>query len=392
MMNGAQKELGVPALRFPDFKDDAEGRKLTDLCHRIGDGIHSTPIYSENGDYHFINGNNLNDGTIKIEPTTKMVDLEEAKKHYRKLSDDTILLSINGTIGNMAFYRHEKVILGKSACYINVDDSAASKRYIYSFLGTERVRYYFESELTGSTIKNLSLSAIRNLHLFLPSLPEQKKIAEFLTAVDERIQQLNQKKALLEAYKKGVMQQLFSQELRFKDDEGNEFPDWEEKRLGEVCKIKTGKKDVNEGNPNGQYPFFTCARQHTFSDNYSFDTTAILIAGNGEVGHCQLYKGKFEAYQRTYVLSEFTRSVEYIFPYLNFFFRRTVDQQKQMGAMPYIKLGMLTDFLIPIPSDPVEQTKIAVLVAAIDRKIESVGNQITETQSFKKGLLQQMFV
>ncbi|MEM9026089.1 MAG: restriction endonuclease subunit S, partial [Verrucomicrobiota bacterium] len=208
----------MPPLRFPEFNDKGEDRRLTDLCHRIGDGIHSTPIYSEKGTCHFINGNNLNGGTIKIEPTTKRVDLEEAKKHQRPLSDDTILLSINGTIGNIAFYRQEQVILGKSACYINVDDSAASKHYIYSLLGSERVRYYFESELTGSTIRNLSLAAIRNLHLVLPSLPEQRKIADFLTAVDKRISQLSEKKALLETYKKGAIQQLFTQAIRFKDD------------------------------------------------------------------------------------------------------------------------------------------------------------------------------
>lgn len=80
---------------------------------------------------------------------------------------------------------------------------------------------------------------------------------------------------------------------------------WQTKRLGDLCDIKTGKKDVNEGNPDGKYPFFTCAREHTYSDEYSFDTEALLVAGNGDVGHVSYYKGKFEAYQRTYVLSGF---------------------------------------------------------------------------------------
>ena len=80
---------------------------------------------------------------------------------------------------------------------------------------------------------------------------------------------------------------------------------WRTRNLGELCRIRTGKKDVNQGNPAGKFPFFTCAAEHTFSDSYSFDTEALLIAGNGDVGNVSYYKGKFEAYQRTYVLSDF---------------------------------------------------------------------------------------
>ncbi|MBK9306481.1 MAG: restriction endonuclease subunit S [Nitrospira sp.] len=81
--------------------------------------------------------------------------------------------------------------------------------------------------------------------------------------------------------------------------------DWQTRHLGELCRIRTGKKDVNQGNPDGEFPFFTCAAKHTFSDSFSFDTEALLIAGNGDVGNVSYYKGKFEAYQRTYVLSDF---------------------------------------------------------------------------------------
>ena len=76
--------------------------------------------------------------------------------------------------------------------------------------------------------------------------------------------------------------------------------DWQTRNLGDLCRIRTGKKDVNEGNPDGKFPFFTCAAEHTFSDNYSFDTEALLIAGNGDVGKVSYYNGKFEAYQRIY--------------------------------------------------------------------------------------------
>ena len=103
---------------------------------------------------------------------------------------------------------------------------------------------------------------------------------------------------------------------------------WGQKTLGELCSIKTGKRDVNEGNPEGEYPFFTCAREHTFSDTYSFDTTALLIAGNGDVGHVQRYVGKFEVYQRTYVLFDFEGVLlDYLFHVLDGTLRAAMSDQ-----------------------------------------------------------------
>ena len=125
---------------------------------------------------------------------------------------------------------------------------------------------------------------------------------------------------------------------------------WVTKNLGDLCRIRTGKKDVNEGNPDGEFPFFTCAAEHTFSDNYSFDTEALLIAGNGDLGKVSYYKGKFEAYQRTYVLSDFTEvSPRFLYLILDGKLKDTVSKQKLGNTMPYIKVGMLTDFQLPVP-------------------------------------------
>jgi len=125
---------------------------------------------------------------------------------------------------------------------------------------------------------------------------------------------------------------------------------WPMVKLTEICDIKTGKKDVNQGNPNGKYPFFTCAKEHTFSDEFSFDTEAILVAGNGDVGAVNYFKGKFEAYQRTYVLMNFKNiNIRYLFFVLNNSLKETVSKQKLGNTMPYIKLGMLQDLEIPLP-------------------------------------------
>src|SRR5690554_6039328 len=108
-----QTEIGV-------IPEDWEVQYLSDLTNRIGDGIHSTPLYSDNDDFYFINGNNLGNGRINIDSVTKTVSYDQYKLHKRDLSNNTILLSINGTIGNIAFFRNEPIILGKSACYINL--------------------------------------------------------------------------------------------------------------------------------------------------------------------------------------------------------------------------------------------------------------------------------
>lgn len=147
---------------------------------------------------------------------------------------------------------------------------------------------------------------------------------------------------------------------RYRENAPARFSDYAFRKLGELCKIRTGKKDVNSGNENGKYPFFTCARQHTYSDEYSFDAEAILIAGNGDVGSVLYYSGKFEAYQRTYVLSDWN-GVEgrYLYFLLSDRLKETVAKLKLGNTMPYIKLGMLTHFEIPLPPLDVQKEIVA---------------------------------
>ena len=130
-------------------------------------------------------------------------------------------------------------------------------------------------------------------------------------------------------------------------------------KLENLCEIKTGKKYVNQGNPEGKYPFFTCALEHTYSDTYSYDTEALMIAGNGAVGNVTYYSGKFEAYQRTYILSDFNKKINV--KYLNHFLQgmlKDILKKKVLGStMPYIKVSFLKNIDIPVPSLQ-EQEKI----------------------------------
>ena len=149
--------------------------RLCDLISILGDGIHGTPVFDENGIYYFINGNNLAKGTIEVKPNTKKVCTAEYEKYKKPLDKNTILISINGTIGNYAFYNSEPVILGKSACYFSVLGNVC-KEYICKLLNTKHFSDYAIKEATQTTIKNVSLKAMRMLPLPIPPYEEQKRI------------------------------------------------------------------------------------------------------------------------------------------------------------------------------------------------------------------------
>jgi type I restriction enzyme S subunit len=125
------------------------------ITTHVGDGLHGTPFYSSNGEYFFINGNNLQDGRIVVTGETKAVGRSEFVKHRKPLSDRSILMSINGTIGKLAFFDGETIVLGKSAAYLNVKPEI-SKLFVYHSLQTEIVKRQFLDGLTGSTIGNLA--------------------------------------------------------------------------------------------------------------------------------------------------------------------------------------------------------------------------------------------
>jgi type I restriction enzyme S subunit len=174
-----------------------EWSRLSSIVSLLGDGIHGTPEYSEDGSVYFINGNNLSDGQILIKTDTKRVSKEEAIKHSRLLNESTVLVSINGTIGNIAFYSGESVILGKSACYFNLLNGI-EKEYIKVILLTDYFLEYAKRVATGSTIKNVPLSGMRNLLVPIPANKEQKLIIDKLSSFKPLLEKFNIEQLRLE--------------------------------------------------------------------------------------------------------------------------------------------------------------------------------------------------
>ena len=161
--------------------------KLKDVCTILGDGLHGTPIYDDKGEFFFINGNNLKDGRISIKNDTKRVPYSEANKYKKPLNNRTILVSINGTIGNVAKYQDEKCILGKSACFFNVKENV-DLNFIYYVVANQQFKNTITQLATGTTIKNVSLETMRNYTFCIPPLSIQKQIGKILSSLDDKIE------------------------------------------------------------------------------------------------------------------------------------------------------------------------------------------------------------
>lgn len=196
-----------------------EKKRLQDCTSIIGDGLHGTPKYDENGNYYFINGSNLTITDIVFTPETKRVNETEYQKYKVELNENTVFLSINGsTLGKRtAFYNNEPVILGKSACYINVKSNTLNKYYLRHFFNSDIFQEYAWKEKTGAAIPNLGLKAMRDLKIPLPPLPEQKRIVEQLDSLSEKTKALQNiyEQMLLdcEELKQGFLCKAFAGEL-----------------------------------------------------------------------------------------------------------------------------------------------------------------------------------
>ena len=159
---------------------------------QIGDGLHGTPDYVDDSGIYFVNGNNLVAGTVTVFENTRQISEQTYLTHKLPLGDGTVLMSINGTIGNLAVYGGEEIMLGKSAAFINCD-SSLDRRFLMKYLESEGSQSFFDLELTGTTIFNLSLESIRRMPLARPPLAEQRAIADYLDREMSKLDQMMKK-------------------------------------------------------------------------------------------------------------------------------------------------------------------------------------------------------
>jgi type I restriction enzyme S subunit len=335
---------------------------------------------------------------IKEDSYCKVGDLviADASEDYADIGKSIELIDIN----------NEKLLAGLHTFLARPSSESTAVGYISCLLKSWKLRKQIMTIAQGTKVLSLSAGRVSNLKLNLPSLPEQQKIASFLAAVDEKIQQLTKKKALLEHYKKGVMQQLFSGQLRFKDENGKDYPDWEEKRLIDITKINQGLQiaiserflePVEDG-----YFYITNEFLRAKSEKAYYiksppasvicDADDILMTRTGNTG--QVVTGVDGAFHNNFFKIKYQDHCEKWFLY--YFLTSPLTQHTILklagtSTIPDLNHGDFYKIKIDLPSIE-EQSKISMVVKSIDTKIESVNNQITQTQTFKKGLLQQLFV
>ena len=335
---------------------------LGEISSKIGDGLHGTPKYDDEGPYYFINGNNLNCGKIIIKDDTKRVGKDEFVKNQKELNEQTILVSINGTIGNVAKYNNELCILGKSACYINVIKEV-DKEFIYYVLTSANFKRNITNEATGTTIKNVSLKQMREYKFNIPcNISDQRRIASILSSLDRKIELNNKINADLEEMAQAIFKNWFVdfepfKDGKFVDSELGMIPEgWKVGTLGDFCNVFTGKKNTNQAIEKGLYPFFSCAPEPLASNDAIFNGKAIIIAGNGSyTGRTMFYNGGFDLYQRTYACTIREQDKENLMIFFYHMMKQFFEPVKMGGtrgsSIPYIVMGDITQQKFPYSKD-----------------------------------------
>ena len=314
---------------------------------------------------------------------------EELKTKYSFPRKGNILLSAAGTIGRTVVYDGQDAFFQDSnIVWLDNDDSVLDGFLLQFYNKTSW------NNLEGGTIKRLYNGLFLSKVIHVPSIPEQQKIAEFLSTIDTVIAKQKETVSAWEERKKGVMQKLFSQEVRFKADDGSEFPEWEEKNVEDVCSVSTGKGNTQDKVDTGAYRFYVRSPIIEHSDSYLFDEEAVITVGDG-VGTGKVFhyvKGKYNLHQRCYRMYDF-RDVtgKYFYYFFSTNFYRRVKSMSAKTSVDSVRMEMITKMKILVPCLE-EQQKIADCLSSLDEVIENQKATLAAWEELKKGLLQQMFV
>ena len=384
----------VPRLRFSGFNDRWVKRFLSDISI-ITTG--STPPTSEkkfydSNDYMFISPFDIKDTNRFINVSKNYVS-ELGFQEGRKLVPNTVLfVGIGSTIGKVGQIKHESIT--NQQIHSLIADENTSNDFIYSLLECKKNRIRLLA--SNQAVPQINKSDFSKLKFYFPSHKEQQKIASFISSLDNKISQLEKKKTLLETYKRGIIQRIFSQELRFKDENGQEFPKWEVKGLSEIFHIKAGgdikKSKVSKVKTETfKYPVYSNSEKENglygFTDSYKFENGVITVSGRGTLGIANARFENFYPIVRLLCLIP-KEEVDLIF------FQHSINEIKilpESTGVPQLTAPQLSLYKVSYP--PLnEQKKIASFLSSIDNKIEITSTQLEKTREFKKGLLQQMFV
>lgn len=391
----------IPRLRFHGFFGDWRNKRLDEISE-FRRGSFPQP-YGLPEWYDDVNGSPFVqvydvDDNFKLKPDTKQKISVIAQPKSVFVPKGSVIITIQGSIGRVAITQYDSFVDRTLLIFTTLTDQL--NKWFFSY----QLDLLFENEkriAPGGTIKTITKEVLSAFSIGLPSLPEQQKIADFLTAVDKRIELLEKKKTLLETYKKGVMKKIFNQEIRFKDDNGKEFPDWEEKRLGDVSEcLDNQRKPLNDSerqNMKGDIPYWGANNIMDYINEYIFNEPIVLLAEDGgnfndfkDRPIANYYSKKCWVNNHTHVLKGKKDLLDTKFLFFSVVHKNIIGFVSGGTRSKLTKSEMLK---IPLGLPCVmEQKRISEFLSSIDNQIELLETQIYKSQTWKKGLLQKMFV
>ncbi len=399
-----QNQTNIPTLRFPKFNGEWEKKKLGEVAtFSKGKGISKADIYEGGkteciryGELYTVYGETISDIKSRTDIEAKNLVFSEANDVIIPASGETQI-----DIATASCVIKKGIALGGDLNIIKTKNNGVFLSY---FLNSAK-KQDIANLAQGISVVHLYSSQLSTLNLSFPTLPEQTKIAKFFTAIDKKITQLKTKKQQLQQYKKGVMQQLFSQTLRFKDENGKEFPKWEMKKLGEVGTFFSGGTPLTSKRHyfDGNIPFIrsgeinSSSTEQLISEEGLKNSSSKMIevgdllyalygATSGEVGISQING----AINQAILCIRTSLDNKFLFNYL-LLEKQNIIKTYLQGGQGNLSADIIKSLTIPIPS-LTEQTAIANFLSAIDEKINHTQTQIQKAEGWKKGLLQRMFV
>lgn len=403
----------VPKLRFKGFEDEWKEQKFKDLLEVIdGDrGIN----YPKESDFEnegfclFLNAKNVTKSGFKFKETKFISKEKDQLLRKGKLKHNDIILTTRGTIGNIALYDNNisfnNIRINSGMVLLRALNQ--NYKYIYVYMKSKLFKKQLNKIVFGSAQPQLTVKDIKNFVISEPSLQEQEKIANFLTKVDNLIEEQDGKVSDLEQYKKGMMQKIFSQEIRFKDEDGCDYPEWKEKRLKNICSINQGLQ-IPISNRFTEYKsgrYFYITNEFLKADSgkkYYIENPPksvicneedILMTRTGNTG--KVVTNVSGAFHNNFFKVDYNRNN--IFKMFLYYFLISYKIQKNIirlagnSTIPDLNHNDFYNIKIKLPCIE-EQTKIANFLSKIDSIIEEEKNKLEDLRQWKKGLLQQMFV
>ena len=390
--------MAAPKLRFKEFDADWISNKIIDLADYV-DYRGKTPKKVESG-ILLVTAKNIKQGYLDYSVSQEFIEPSDFDEVMRrgKVELNDVLITTEAPLGNVASVDRTDIALAQRVIKYRGKIDLLDNLFLKQKFLSESFQEILKSKATGGTVQGIKGSVLHQIPLIVPSKQEQTKIASFLSAVDEKISQLTQKHALLSQYKQGMMQKLFSQQIRFKADDGSEFGEWENISVKEIFDVTRGQvlavsNTVSVADADYKYPVFSSQTKQKglmgFYKKYLFEDALTWTTDGANAGDVNFRKGKFYC---TNVCGVLLSKKGYANLCIAEILNKVTHKYVSYVGNPKLMNNVMSEIPITIPINLEEQTKIANFLSAIDQKIEVVAQQIEQAKQWKKGLLQQMFV